>query len=597
MKAISFFVLTAIAAPAFSGEGSYKPLTRYSFAPLITSQSFTNSGDAAAWCTSQKDQWGNNYWWTPPSTCNRNAGWGSADLVGWPYCPSPSYLYIDNLCHYHYPTPQPANSGKPQGKNSCDTSTFAADPINYTTGNTFLEVSDWQNNHLSFTRRYNSLGGTISGLGPNWLHEYDKSITVSADGKIANVLRSDGALLTFNSGAQGWAGSSNITDTLISKKNELGQITGWIYQLSSDGSSETYSATGKLLQVQHANGQVINLSYDSVGLNLINIADSWGNAIKLAYDSNNHIASMTDPAGNVIKYAYDDNNNLALVTYADGKSVQYLYQHALYANLLTGIVDENGTNYVSWAYDDVGRATSNALAGGVASYTLTYSSSTNTSVKDPLNATRSYNFVTVNGRNLPTGTNQPSGSGCASSNTSVSYDNQANIISKIDFNGNKTIYQYDLARNLETQRVEAYGTPQARTISTQWHPSLALPLKIASPQKLELYTYDNGGNLLTYVVQPTSDSDGSSGLNVLGVGSGRTWAYSYNNYGQILTMTDPIGSKSQYEYDNKGNLSQITNAMGQITTLDQYDANGRVGRVISQLGLRLVTAMIYVGDW
>lgn len=385
---------------------------------------------------------------------------------------------------------------------------FIADPINYTVGNTFELATDWQGAHFSFTRAYNSLGGVVSALGPNWQHTFDRSITLSADGKLASVLRADGKTLSFSNTVAGWVTSSDIKDVLTPQMEGGGQLTGWTYQSSIDGSIESYNSAGKLTQLKQMNGQLVNLTYDDAGKLLTRITDNWGNALILARGPNARIASLTDGAGNITRYAYDSNDNLALVTYPDGKSIRYLYENATYTHLLTGLIDENGERYASWSYDGQGRAVSNVQAGGVGNYTLDYTSSTSTSVLDPLKATRTYNFTTINGLKLPTGTSQPGGSGCAAASSAISYDDQANIAARTDFNGVKTTYQYDLSRNLETQRIEAAGTPQARTISTQWHASLALPLKIASPKKLETYAYDGQGKLLTYTEQATEDATG-----------------------------------------------------------------------------------------
>lgn len=56
---------------------------------------------------------------------------------------------------------------------------------------------------------------------------------------------------------------------------------------------------------------------------------------------------------------------------------------------------------------------------------------------------------------------------------SQTFDANGNISTRVDFNGNRTSYQFDLTRNLETQRVEGLTssgstTAQTRTTSTQW---------------------------------------------------------------------------------------------------------------------------------
>jgi len=66
------------------------------------------------------------------------------------------------------------------------------------------------------------------------------------------------------------------------------------------------------------------------------------------------------------------------------------------------------------------------------------------------------------------------------SSHTYAYDANGNATSRQDFNGNIATYTYDTTRNLETQRVEAYGTTQARTINTRWHPTFP-PLRRPCP--------------------------------------------------------------------------------------------------------------------
>ncbi|OPD89894.1 hypothetical protein AO966_04270, partial [Pseudomonas aeruginosa] len=55
-----------------------------------------------------------------------------------------------------------------------------------------------------------------------------------------------------------------------------------------------------------------------------------------------------------------------------------------------------------------------------------------------------------------------------------------------DSRGNLTTYQYN-ARGLETSRTEAAGTAQARTITTDWHPTLFLPVQVSEPGRITRY--------------------------------------------------------------------------------------------------------------
>ena len=57
----------------------------------------------------------------------------------------------------------------------------------------------------------------------------------------------------------------------------------------------------------------------------------------------------------------------------------------------------------------------------------------------------------------------------------------------------------------------------------------------------------------------------------------RTASYTYNNFGQVLTMDGPrtdVADVMTYEYDNQGNRTKMTNALGHQTHYTSYDALG-----------------------
>ncbi|WP_241492034.1 RHS repeat protein [Pseudomonas sp. TTU2014-080ASC] len=91
---------------------------------------------------------------------------------------------------------------------------------------------------------------------------------------------------------------------------------------------------------------------------------------------------------------------------------------------------------------------------------------------------------------------QPSGnttlSFCPNSNSTFTYDNRGLLKTKLDKKGNLTTYDYN-ERDLEISRTEAAGTPQARTITTEWHPTLFLPVSITEPNQITSYTYNTQG--------------------------------------------------------------------------------------------------------
>ncbi|MFZ6676213.1 RHS repeat protein, partial [Undibacterium sp. Xuan67W] len=174
------------------------------------------------------------------------------------------------------------------------------------------------------------------------------------------------------------------------------------------------------------------------------------------------------------------------------------------------------------------------------------------------------------------------------------YDANGNVSSSTDFNGTVTSYSYDLSRNLETSRVEGSGTASARTITASWHPTYRIPLQVNEPLRRTLYTHDGNGNVLTRTEQATTDVNGSQGAAAVVVGSPRVWTSTYNNVGQVLSVTGPrtdVIDKTTYTYDNQGNLTSVTNAAGHVTTLSGYDPHGHVGTITDPNGL--VTTLTY----
>ncbi|HXZ47709.1 MAG TPA: hypothetical protein VEG27_01750 [Usitatibacter sp.] len=89
-------------------------------------------------------------------------------------------------------------------------------------------------------------------------------------------------------------------------------------------------------------------------------------------------------------------------------------------------------------------------------------------------------------------------------------DANGNIATRTDRLARSTHYTYDLTRNLEISRTEAYGTSIARTITTTWNPTYRLPATITEPSGVAgvnlvtTFTYDAAGNLIEEGLRPSS---------------------------------------------------------------------------------------------
>jgi len=516
-----------------------------------------------------------------------------------------------NSCHYNPPA---AQADRGIGKASCRSGPVEdGNPINHGNGNKRQLEADYAStvSSLQLQRTYNGNSVRNGRYGARWSSNYERMIwSDAAYPNNIGVQRDDGKILTFTLVNGNYQSDADIKDSLVRLTYSGVYTTGWQYRVAVDQSLESYDAYGKLLSITSREGWVQTLSYSDTttpatvapqpGL-LLRVTDQFGRQLNFMYDSSSRVSQMTDPAGKTVSYSYDSNNNLASVTYQDGKTRTYVYNEPAYtadANLptaLTGIIDENNVRFATFNYDSNGRGISTEHAGGVEKYSIGYTQpGSQSTVTDPLGTVRTYTYQMLLNTIRSTGQNQPGGAGCGAASSAVTYDANGNVATRTDFNGTVTTYSYDLTRNLEISRVEASGMPQARTITTAWHATYSLPLQIAEPKLLTTYAYDVSGNLLSKTVQATSDATGAQGLSPTLVGTARTWSYTYNNLGQVLTATGPrtdVADKTTYAYDSSGNLSTITNAVGQVTTLSNYDANGRVGLITDANGA--TTALTY----
>ncbi|MHA6885357.1 discoidin domain-containing protein [Ralstonia pseudosolanacearum] len=456
---------------------------------------------------------------------------------------------------------------------------------------------------VSLSYRSSSRYGVGAGGGQwmlGWQRSLDTSLAAESTPQVA-VQRDDGSVSTFTPNGAAWS-APNTQDTLQPIADANGNTTGWQYTVVDTGAVETYAPNGKLQSMRDRNGRTTTLAYNAAN-QLASVTGPSGRSTSFAFDSQNRIASVTAPDGATTRYGYNADGMLSSVTRADGSVRQFVYENSRFPTSLTGVIDENGSRYATYVYDDQGRATSSAHAGGADAYQFQYGSNYQTTVTDPTGKTSVYSFLKQNGVLLPTSISAPCGL-CGSTRKSSSYDANNNLTQETDYNGTVTTHAYD-SQKREIQRVDGAGTASARTTTTEWHKIWNLPLRIASPTKLETYSYDSNGNLTRYSETPTADSDGSQGFSAAATGATRTTNWTYTADGQVATSSGPrtdVATSTTYVYRTaddtnspplyrKGDLYQIIDPLGRTTTLNQYDASGRPLQMTDDNGT--VTAFTY----
>ncbi|MEZ5454410.1 MAG: RHS repeat-associated core domain-containing protein [Thiothrix sp.] len=594
--------------------------------------------------TERSNYWhinGRSYsWWA--DTFNKNTGakepggYGGAEMLA--FCPTGQslvggaqafvnapgpYANLLGYCRKTDNTPEPDSDSCGYGNPIHPESALKVQvEIDYRSPSGLEFVRTYRSDTKQFTHNFsaslndNSTAGQIlNGCTPGIVQITGKAhcFRTMANGEQKLVLKRPGISRTLEFSSQ------TLAPLTTDNKDQVTLLTNseWRVYNSRQDSVEIYSPTGRLLSVENRQGQKQTLTYD--GEKLASVTDSAGRTLQFAYNQQGQLERMTNPNGGIYTYEYDSFGNMSKVNYpADDSgaitSRVYHYENANNPFLLTGITDENNDRYATFAYDNNGKAISTEHVGGVNRYTFDYTQyPTSIAITDPLGTTRTSTYTTLLGVARNTGLTQSCAS-CNGSNKATSYDSNGNVKSRTDFNGNRTNYTYDLNRNLETQRVEGLNTsgaatPATRTITTEWHPTWRLPKRIAEPLKITTYYYhgDNGlscgatGSLCKKTIQATTDANGTLGFNATTSGTARNWLYTYNSNGQILTENAPrtdVNDTTSYTYysdttttHRTGDLWKITNALGHVTQITNYNAEGRPLSITDPNGV--ITALSY----
>ncbi|MDX1455620.1 MAG: RHS repeat-associated core domain-containing protein [Gammaproteobacteria bacterium] len=492
-----------------------------------------------------------------------------------------------------------------------------SNPINAATGNKFETEQDYRNSAeplLRFTRYFNSLGNPdthgarkprysgVTGRGPSalsytvgqyddptettaparrhtrvgrsWTHSYDRSLEIRREGNYPSIraYRQSGGSLLFLPAAGGWAPQDDIELTL----SELPDGR-WLLVDTSDR-REYYSAAGVLQRIENRAGHGVDLEYDSDGY-LAAVRSDFGREMLFEH-AGGLVNAVVLPGGERIAFEHDSDEKLTAVIREDGAVRRYEYANALFNDrtLLTAIYDENGDLYARWEYDVDGLAIRSTHGDGANDVQITRDGSTTTMVQGngqvvTLESEVSHGVWRVVGSSEPC-------DGC--SNVSrVELDETGRILEKENFEGEITRQQFN-DRGLRTALIEAVGTPEERTVYTEWHPDFRLPVRITEPGRMTEYGYDSDGNRTSRTVTD------------LASGESRQTTWTYNEHGQVLTMDGPredVSDITTYVYDTAGNIAAIRYALGHETRYTAYNAHGKLQEIVDRNGV--VTTLEY----
>jgi RHS repeat-associated protein len=337
--------------------------------------------------------------------------------------------------------------------------------------------------------------------------------------------------------------------------------------------SYTYTPSGKIRTVTDPNGDVTEYEYDTIDRlwkttdaennTTTRLYDAAGrlrkvidanddNSAAYSYNANGNIETLTDAKGNTSTYEYDGHNRLKKTIYPDATFEQSTYD-------LGGNISQKrtrGSQIIGYSYDPLNRLKTKTLPGPQQiqyAYDLTGRLKTVTDAAGTIR--HSYDRA---GRLV--GVTYPDGK-----SISYQYDDGGNRLRLTYPDGAYISYDYDALNRLTCIR-----DPDGSVVAHYDYDALSrrTGAQFANGTSAT-YRYNIADRLLY--------------LNNQMTGSSRSFAYSYDNVGNRLTMTTEGSTVHRYTYDKIYQLTKADYPAGYFAadTIFRYDRAGNRSAVIS----------------
>lgn len=396
----------------------------------------------------------------------------------------------------------------------------------------------------------------------------------------------------------------------------------WVY---IDGlRKEVYNSNGFLKTIEFLNEKLTVRYSEDDGQTIY--THSNGEHFTLSnINSNGKDFRFEDVDGNTIDYEYEG-NNLTTVIFSDGSKKTYHYENEQFPHALTGLTNELGVRFATWAYDSLGRANLSMHANDAERYDFVYDTANKKVIETRIGGKKTiYHYQAktdahdVNKIIKIEGV--PSAS-CLGADSYYSYlfpssyeNSKAYIKTETDKNGNVI----ETARNNKgfvvqerrgLQWISGVNSTLRETLASQkintvWHDDFALPISrvfygwngsIYKPYKKIDISYTSSKRIKNYIVTDLTDIT----MPYTTYGGVREWQYEYVYYDQAETILKQkivngprvdVIDETLFNYDEQGHVSSIQNALGQTTYYSDYNARGLIGRIVDSNGVE--TNMLY----
>lgn len=411
---------------------------------------------------------------------------------------------------------------------------WKADPVSTGFGSfsesaTDLDVPS-RGGHLNVSRTYSSLAASTEsplGFGWSWAFGARLAFNTPTSGDIT-VMQPGGAPAVFSAMVVSAAASTRyqappwVSATLVVNSDStftfrLKDGTEYVFE------NDAAPGNGRLKSIQNRNGYSTTLNYNTDGTLATVVDDSSNRSLTFEWNlAKTRIASVTDqatPTARTVTYSYNANGNLEDVTDAGGNKSHYGYDGSNRLETLRSAKQANQNPQVTTkdvvnVYDTYGRVTTqtdNRLSPARVT-TFNYAPS-GLPAQDP---------------------NNPNGA----TKVTVKESGGADVYTRVDFytNGQRTKVVDGVGADATT-RLFTYDPGTGGISKVEVQTAAGPPATTAIESEM---AYDWEGNLV-------SAKDGL----------GRTAKFTFNDFGEPLTETDPAGVVTTYTYDSWGNPTEV----------------------------------------
>lgn len=351
-------------------------------------------------------------------------------------------------------------------------------------------------------------------------------------------------------------------NTLTYSRNGISHSAGKSIQFIRDGK-------GRITEIEDPNGNLITYTYD-INDDLGAVTDRAFATTSFTYNSSHGLVEIEDPLGEIpLKNIYDDSGRLIAQEDNEGNRTEFNHNLAGRESIVTDRLGRTTFFY----YDERGNVTSRVNALGEIT-TYTYGVHNNRlSETNSLGESTSATFDSEN--------NQLTQTNGLGNTVSFSYNSMGQETEITDELGREYQNIYDSSGNLvsisdptgntATQTIGLNGLVVARTDSQGYTIQLnydgegSIIRETDAEGGVREFTYDENKNRTSESVKRTVN-----GTTITEIST-----YAYDNQDRQIQITDSLGNVSSVEYDLKGQKVARIDARGQRTEMS-YDAYGRL---------------------